>query len=198
MLLGAENEWTRSMASLTESSVRLVKGRGTAFGVNVARLVADWLGAPRDETDALLELPATPPHRLQRIKGAGFLVIDDTFNANPLSMRLALDTLQAEKCTGRKVAVLGQMKELGPDSRNLHSEVAAYAREKADVVIGVGEEFGKLYEPDRFYEDSSECAQSIGEWVAEGDCVLVKGSHSVGMLRVVEALTDGGGRNGRS
>lgn len=196
VLLGAENEWTRSMASLTRSAVKLVEGRGVAFGVNVAKLVADWLGVPGSETEVMLERPATPPHRLERIKAPGILVIDDTFNANPLSMRLALDTLQSEECTGRKVAVLGQMGELGPNSQELHKEIAAYAREKADVVIGVGEELGRLYGPDRFYKDSVECAGDIGEWLVEGDCVLVKGSHSVGMLRVVEALTKGGERNG--
>lgn len=197
-LLGAENEWTRNMGSMTRSAVKLVEGRGVTFGVNVAKLVADWLGVPSSETELLLQRPATAPHRLERIEGAGFLVIDDTFNANPLSMKLALDTLQSEQCSGRKVAVLGQMKELGADSQELHREIGAYARAKADVVIGVGEELGRLYEPDCFYKDSAECAHNIGEWVAKGDCVLVKGSHSVGMLRVVEVLTEGGGRNGGS
>lgn len=193
VILGADNEWTRSMAALTQSPVKLVAGRGVTFGVNVAKLVADWLGMPSGETELVLERPATPPHRLERIEGAGFLIIDDTFNANPLSMKLALDTLQSEP-RGRKVAVLGQMKELGPKSQEFHKEIGDYARSKADVVIGVGEEFGHLYDPDCFYKDSAECAHNIGEWVTKGDYVLVKGSHSVGMLRVVEALTESGGR----
>ena len=198
VILGADNEWTRGMAELTPAALKLVEGRGVAFGVSVARLVAEWLGVEDTAVEPVLRTPATPPHRLERIKGAGFLVIDDTFNANPLSMKLALDTLQSEQCPGRKVAVLGQMKELGPNSQEFHKEIGDYARAKADVVIGVGEELGHLYEPDCFYEDSAECAHNIGEWVVKGDCVLVKGSHSVGMLRVVEALTEGGERNGGS
>ncbi|MDF0752173.1 Mur ligase family protein [Marinobacter sp. 71-i] len=198
VILGSDNEWTRGMAELTQAPVKLVKGRGVVFGVSVARLVAEWLGVDGAAIEPVLRNPATPPHRLERIDGAGFLVIDDTFNANPLSMKLALDTLQSEQCSGRKVAILGQMKELGPDSRELHREIGAYAKAKADVVIGVGEELGHLYEPDCFYRDSAECAHNIGEWVAKGDCVLVKGSHSVGMLRVVQALTEGGERNGGS
>lgn len=197
-LLGAENEWTRNMALLSRSPSKLVEGKGVTFGVNVAKLVADWLGVPNTETELLLDRPATAPHRLERIEGDGFLVIDDTFNANPLSMKLALDTLQSEQCTGRKIAVLGQMKELGPESQELHKEIADYSRAKADIVLGVGDEFGRLYEPDGFYKDSAECARNIGKWVGKGDCVLVKGSHSVGMLRVVEALTEGGERNGGS
>ena len=113
-------------------------------------------------------------------------------------MKLALGTLQSEQCTGRKVAVLRQMKELGPESQELHKEIADYAGSKANIVLGVGDEFGRLYEPDHFYKDSAECARNIGNWVGKGDCVLVKGSHSVGMLRVVEALTEGGERNGGS
>jgi UDP-N-acetylmuramoyl-tripeptide--D-alanyl-D-alanine ligase len=198
VILGADNEWTRGMAELTKATVHLVEGGGVAFGVSVAKLVAGWLGIAESTILTLLNSPATAPHRLERIEGNGFLVIDDTFNANPLSMKLALDTLQSEQCTGRKVAVLGQMKELGPSSHELHKEIADYSRAKADVVLGVGEEFGRLYEPDGFYKDSAECARNIGKWVGKGDCVLVKGSHSVGMLRVVEALTEGGEHNGSS
>lgn len=198
VILGADNEWTRGMAELTKAPVKLVEGRGEVFGVSVARLVAEWLGVDGAEVEPTLRNPAKPPHRLERIDGAGFLIIDDTFNANPLSMKLALDTLQSEQCSARKVAVLGEMKELGPDSQELHREIGAYARAKADVVVGVGEELGHLYEPDWLYKDSAECAHNIGEWVAEGDCVLVKGSHSVGMLRVVEALMEDGERNGGS
>jgi len=198
VILGADNEWTRGMAEYTKATVHLVEGRGVAFGVNVAGLVADWLGVAEDTILTLLRNPATAPHRLERIEGDGFLVIDDTYNANPLSMKLALDTLQSEQCTGRKVAVLGQMKELGPESQELHKEIADYSRSKADIVLGVGDEFGRLYEPDGFYKDSAECARNIGKWVGKGDCVLVKGSHSVGMLRVVEALTEGGECNGGS
>lgn len=198
VILGSDNEWTRGMAELTKATVHLVEGRGVAFGVSVAGLVARWLGVAEATILNLLKSPATPPHRLERIEMGEFLVIDDTYNANPLSMKLALDTLQSEQCTGRKVAVLGQMKELGPESQKLHKEIADYSRSKADIVLGVGDEFGRLYEPDHFYKDSAECARNIRTWVGKGDCVLVKGSHSVGMLRVVEALTEGGERNGGS
>lgn len=188
VILGADNEWTRGMAELTRAPVKLVEGRGVAFGVSVARLVGEWLGVAEPAIQSLLKNPATPPHRLERIEGPGYLVIDDTFNANPLSMRLALDTLYAENCTGRKIAVLGAMKELGQDSERLHEEMGAYARERSDMVIGVGDEVSRFYTPDYHYSDSGRCADGIREIVTQGDCVLVKGSHSVNMYRVVEAL----------
>ena len=72
-LLGAENEWTRNMALLSRSPSKLVEGKGVTFGVNVAKLVADWLGVPNTETELLLDRPATAPHhRLERIEGMDF------------------------------------------------------------------------------------------------------------------------------
>lgn len=188
VLLGADNEWARGMAAVAPCKVRLVEGRGIQFGTSVAEIVAEWLGAPKEETRALLEQPSTPPHRLQRISSNGIIIIDDTHNANPLSMKLALDTLQAEQCPGRKIAVLGEMRELGRESEELHREIGEFARGKADKVLAVGGQLSRLYGTDYVYEDSLHCAQSIVGLVSEGDCVLVKGSHSINMLLVVHAL----------
>ena len=69
----------------------------------------------------------------------GIVVVDDCYNANPMSMRAALDDL-AETAAGRRVAVLGDMRELGPDERRYHAELGAWARDAGvDVLVTVGE-----------------------------------------------------------
>jgi len=81
-----------------------------------------------------VELSARRGQRVETAGGA--VVVDDCYNANPMSMRAALDELA--RAPGRKVAVLGDMLELGPDERRFHEEVGAYARERADVLVTVG------------------------------------------------------------
>ena len=78
--------------------------------------------------------------RGQRIElPGGIVVVDDCYNANPMSMRAALDDL-AETAAGRRVAVLGDMRELGPDERRYHAELGVQAREAGvDLLVTVGE-----------------------------------------------------------
>jgi UDP-N-acetylmuramoyl-tripeptide--D-alanyl-D-alanine ligase len=131
---------------------------------------------------------------LNQLDIVGMTVIDDTYNANPLSMRFGLDTLASIATpASRRVAVLGFMAELGPESPRYHAEVGAYARTRADLLIGVGEP-AKLYKPDIWFETSDACADQIGTLLRTGDCVLVKGSFSARMARVVKKLSALSGR----
>ena len=110
-------------------------------------------------------------------------IIDDSYNANPLSMRLGLDRLtEAAQPVQRRVAFLGSMGELGDEAAQYHQQIGAYAHQKADVVIGVGE-LARHYGPDHWFADSDECARQVNRLVGPDDCVLVKGSHSVHMQR---------------
>ena len=87
-----------------------------------------------------------PERRLQRLTLNGIRVIDDSYNANPASMRLGLDTLATEAHAGeRRVAILGTMAELGDRSAAYHAEIGRYARARADFVIGVGEQAHHYY-----------------------------------------------------
>ena len=115
-------------------------------------------------------------------------VIDDSYNANPASMRLGLDTLVTEARAGeRRVAILGTMAELGDRSAAYHAEIGRYARARADVVIGVGEQ-AHHYAPDALFPDSAACAAALDGLLRRGDHVLVKGSASVGMDGIVERI----------
>ncbi len=130
-------------------------------------------------------------------------LIDDSYNANPASMAAALDVLARAKTQdntgrvqkGRRIAFIGDMKELGPKGRDLHIALADLsAMQQLDVVHCIGPLMRALYdrlpEPQRgvWCETSSEMAQGMHARLDSGDVVLVKGSLSMKLARVVDAI----------
>ena len=117
----------------------------------------------------------------------GITLVNDCYNANPLSMRAALKSLAAAPA-GRRLAVLGGMAELGPDGAAYHREVAALARELGvGPVIGVGD-LARDYSPDEWVPDPAGAAELVAGTLKAGDTLLVKGSRSVGLEAFTEAL----------
>ena len=124
--------------------------------------------------------------------GEGIVLIDDCYNANPMSMRAAIDELAAT-APGRRVAVLGDMLELGPLSPDLHREIGEHASERGvEVLLTVGElaaEMAPAFAGEiHSAADAEAAAGIIGGLLRPGDTVLVKGSRGVGLERVVAAL----------
>lgn len=125
--------------------------------------------------------------RLGDGRGDRGLVINDCYNANPISMRVALEYL-AELGRERKVAVLGVMAELGPDQDRFHREIGEFARELGiGTVIGVGE-IARGYRPDREVVDPEAAAAAVRELLGPDTAVLVKGSRAAGLEAVAESL----------
>jgi UDP-N-acetylmuramoyl-tripeptide--D-alanyl-D-alanine ligase len=146
------------------------------------------------EPDGLLDV-ALSSLRGQRIDLPGdIVVINDCYNANPMSMRAALDDLAAS-ASGRRVAVLGDMLELGPDEARFHAEIGAHARETGvDVLVAVGPRaahFADGYGEVIALPDAQAAAAAVPGLLAPGDTVLLKGSRGVGLEVVARAL-DGG------
>jgi UDP-N-acetylmuramyl pentapeptide synthase len=102
-----------------------------------------------------------------------------------MSMRVALDELS--HAPGRRIAVLGDMLELGPDERRFHEEIGAYAADRADLVITVGP-LAAAMDGDHAVADAAEAAAVLEELVQPGDTILVKGSRGVGLEAVAEHL----------
>jgi UDP-N-acetylmuramoyl-tripeptide--D-alanyl-D-alanine ligase len=116
----------------------------------------------------------------------GGLLINDSYNANPASMQAALEHLAEHE--GRKVAILGEMAELGPTSPEYHREVGELVSDLGiEVVLGVGE-LAKAYGGE-WVENAAKAAERAPELVQPGDVVLIKGSRAVGLEVVAEALT---------
>jgi UDP-N-acetylmuramoyl-tripeptide--D-alanyl-D-alanine ligase len=128
--------------------------------------------------------------RGQRIELPGHIVVvNDCYNANPMSMRAALDDL-AVSADGRRVAVLGDMLELGPDERRFHAEIGEHARATGvDVLVTVGP-LAREMRGDHAVGTAAEAAELVRELVAPGDTVLVKASRGVGLEVVAEALQE--------
>jgi UDP-N-acetylmuramoyl-tripeptide--D-alanyl-D-alanine ligase len=128
---------------------------------------------------------------------SGAVVINDCYNANPLSMRAALDDLATQAPSGgRRVAVLGDMLELGPGEEEAHREIGAYAATAGvDVLVAVGPLSAAM--GDAFggevvrAADASEAARAAVGLVQSGDVVLVKASRGIGLETVAEALARG-------
>lgn len=188
VVLGPDNEFAPMMECESPARVVRVVGRGRALSETIAATVGNFFGIDAATSEDALRMCEGPPGRLQ-LRDLGFvIVIDDVFNANPLSMKLGLDTLaETAKPDRRKVAVLGGMAEMGDQSAHYHTEIAVYARQRSDLIIGVGE-LAKGYEPDLWFDDSEACARTLAQWIRHGDCLLIKGSHSTHLRLVVKEL----------
>ena len=128
--------------------------------------------------------------------GAGeALLIDESYNANPASMAAALRSFGAERPAGRRIAVLGAMKELGREGERFHAELAEPVL-AADVqrVIAVGAEMAPLAKAlggkaeIAHVADAASALDLVRQEIGPGDAILVKGSNSVGLAALVEAL----------
>ncbi len=127
---------------------------------------------------------------------SGALILDDTYNASPESTLASLQILQEMK--GRRIAVLGDMLELGQYEQSGHEKVGVRAAEVADVLVAVGElskiiaraarEAGMKPEKIFWVPDTSQAIEVLKPLLKEGDIVLIKGSHGLRMDRIVNAL----------
>jgi UDP-N-acetylmuramoyl-tripeptide--D-alanyl-D-alanine ligase len=155
-----------------------------AIGAGVA------LGAPLEEMADRAASIGFSRFRGERLElGEGIVLVNDCYNANPVSMRAALDHL-ASLGGGRRIAVLGEMAELGPDGPAYHREVGEHARgEGVDMLIGVGEP-ARSYDPDELVADPGEAAELLAAQLEPGDAILVKGSRSAGLEAVAETLAE--------
>ena len=142
---------------------------------------------------ARVQTVEVPGARMRIEQGLHFRLIDDSYNANPLSVNASLDTLKRQP--GRKVAILGDMRELGETSPELHAQIGARAGKIAKLVIGVGVYSDEIADAARgsgalstSYPNSGVAALEIESHLKPGDTVLVKGSLSVNMKLITDAI----------
>jgi UDP-N-acetylmuramoyl-tripeptide--D-alanyl-D-alanine ligase len=167
------------------SNALLAAATGQIFGLSLQQIA-----------EGLAEVRLTKGRLEQKII-RGIRIIDDSYNANPDSMIAALRTLAHIPATGRRIAVLGKMGELGLESERGHRQVGETAgREGISCVVGVGESSDLIVESARSHGvgetfhvgTATEAAKLLQEMAHAGDVVLVKGSRSARMERIVEEL----------
>jgi UDP-N-acetylmuramoyl-tripeptide--D-alanyl-D-alanine ligase len=170
-----------------------VPGAHNVRNALAATAAAIALAAPLDAIKAGLEKFTGVAGRLQRKRtSSGALLLDDTYNANPASLRSALNVLM--QATGKKVLVLGDMGELGEEAARLHGEIGVEARRMGvDALLALGtwsaqaaREFGAGA---RHFERIEDLYRALDECMDADSTVLVKGSRFMHMERVVQHCT---------
>ncbi len=166
-----------------------VMGEHNVLNALAALAVADYNGVPLEAAAEKLREFTGFKNRQQIREKQGITVIDDTYNASPDSMKAALRVLSSFGQARRRVAVLADMKELGPDERRFHREVGEFlAGEKVELLVTFGELAGEIGEGARERRPSLQTAAfTVREKMTEflkrelsaGDCVLFKGSNSM-------------------
>jgi UDP-N-acetylmuramoyl-tripeptide--D-alanyl-D-alanine ligase len=177
-----------------ETRVNLIGGHQVRNAL-AAAAVGLHFGVEPAQIGAALESQQPAKHRMQRFEAGGVTILDDTYNANPDSMLAALRTLAALPCRGRRIAALGNMGELGPESESFHREIgetvqalgidalctvgdlARFTREAAGPVAG------------GHCDDREKLLERLQATVRAGDLLLLKASRSMKLDLVVEQLT---------
>ena len=166
--------------------------RHQAANAAVALAALDALGLPRP---ARVDVPFSRWRGDEVPLPGGGLLINDAWNANPVSMRIALGLLAERAGSRRRVAILGQMAELGADAPRYHREIGAAAAEAGvNALVAIGPlargylEGAEGVEITRWAPTPEEGLEAVREVVEPGDCVLVKGSRALGLETIADAL----------
>ena len=154
------------------------------------------MGLSCEEIKAGIEHLSFLPGRNNIIQTEKIIILDDCYNANPVSMKAAIDVLNLG--IGRRVAIVGSMGELGENAGNLHREVGAYlAQTGVDAVFAVGDLARSITDgfhelapkrSARWFASKEELIPLLKDLIQEGDNILVKASNSMRFSEIVSAL----------
>ncbi|MCD7982227.1 MAG: UDP-N-acetylmuramoyl-tripeptide--D-alanyl-D-alanine ligase [Clostridiales bacterium] len=170
-----------------------IPGLHNIFNACAAACVGVALGLTRAEICAGIAAARTIAGRTNLIEAGGITILDDCYNANPASMRASLDVLSLAE--GRKIAVLGDMGELGEHERELHREIGAYAAGKGiDMVLCTGELSAEIKKAAsvrcaaEHFADRGALVEKLLSCIKKGDTVLVKASHFMKFSEITDEL----------
>ena len=168
-------------------------GEHMVLNALAASAVADMLGLSTEEIKAGMRKVQSVSGRSNIIPLQDFVLIDDCYNANPVSMKAAVDLLQS--ANGRKIAALGDMFELGEEEEKLHFEVGEYTKGKVDILICVGDLAKYIYEGAMenkeedtlllYLKEKEELYLHLEHIIMPQDTILLKASHGMGFADLV-------------
>jgi len=176
-------------------------GRHTAANALAAIAVARRLGLSEDQIIQSLATATGPEMRLQLKDVRGITLINDAYNANPASMKAALDTLKSLPVKGRRVAILGDMRELGHSTDRFHREVGEYAAAcdldqlhcvgvKSALIAEAALQKGMSRSSVTLHTDCHSAAKSLAAIFKPTDVVLLKASRTIHLETVADAITE--------
>ena len=193
--LGHDLEHTDSSSSYIYAGQRVTiasPSHKVAEASVLALGLAERFGVPLIAATQCLERVVIPGGRM-RLERGRYTLIDDTYNANPLSVTAALETLERQQ--GRKIAVLGDMRELGPYAPQYHREIGQIAARAAQHLIAVGQHAEDYISGAKAagleglgFANADDATTALLGILEPDDVVLVKGSRAVGLERVAEVL----------
>lgn len=177
-------------------------GKHTAANALAAIAVARRLGLSEDQIIQSLATATGPEMRLQLKDVNGITIINDAYNANPASMKAALETLRSLAVSGRRVAILGDMRELGHSTDRFHREIGEFAATcELDQLHCVGPKSAliaqaavdKKMAPKSVtcHEDCHAAAKALAKAFRPGDTVLLKASRTIHLETVADAIAEG-------
>jgi UDP-N-acetylmuramoyl-tripeptide--D-alanyl-D-alanine ligase len=173
-----------------------VLGRHNIYNALAACAVGHMMGLEPEEIKTGLEKFAGTPMRMQKLTVGGLTIINDSYNANPTSVRNALELLSQMKAQGKRIAVLGDMLELGKRAVEFHREIGkAAAACGLDLLVTVGE-LGREIATSALahhlraeaFEGKQEAIDFLRGELSAGDLLLVKGSRAIGLEEIVEEI----------
>lgn len=173
-----------------------VYGKHNRHNFLAAAVAARALGVAWTEIEDSMQDLVLPQKRFELIEKQGILFIDDSYNASQSSVIAALESLPLPKGDGKRIAVLGEMLELGKFSAACHQSVGRHSLNLIDMVICYGRESHPIHEiwknagrPTYFTTDQAELFKYVKDIVRPGDVVLLKGSRSKSMWKILDEFT---------
>lgn len=190
-VLNYNDEFTQKMSRRTHAKIQWVRAKGLSFAPAAARIIGRLFEMSYPEIERGLKKVSIPAARLDIIRGKNSMaLIDSSYNANPLSMEAALEVLRDYPRRSirdhRKIAILGEMLELGNHSQKAHEQVYKQARLIADEVVTIGHGFKNISKG--HFADLEDLFTNFLPQLKSGDIILIKGSHGVGLNKLVEQL----------
>ena len=170
-----------------------IPGYHMIYNAMAAVCIGSHFGMTLDEIDSGIRNLKAIGGRNNIFTTNGITVIDDCYNANPMSMKASINVLS--QANGRKVAILGDMFELGENSKELHKEVGQAAVGKVDILVCIGNLSKDIAEVaieggcnTLYFPNKADFEENLSAYIKEGDTVLIKASNGMKFKTIVEKL----------
>jgi UDP-N-acetylmuramoyl-tripeptide--D-alanyl-D-alanine ligase len=193
-----DSGWTTSFILNDAVEIKLsVPGYGNLYNALAAAAAAAVFGISLEEIKSGIEKFSSSPARMEILSKNTLRIINDTYNANPESMKMAISVLANVPSQGRRVAILGDMLELGARSNALHRDIGRLlASSPVDVLMTVGSEAAYIAEEVSGYgkevficSTTDEAEKKVARIIKPDDLILVKGSRALKMEKIINALS---------